>query len=403
VLLAVILIVYNWKLNNNAVFIGLFFSLIAIYGLTHYFAVYGKSAFWLALFYNHFSPFFLLAGPFLYFYVRGTLKDRQGLKRKDAIHFVPALIHLIGVIPYFLSSFEYKESVAKMIVNNVDTVKKIRVNIFFDSEFNFTIRLLFLTIYVIFSFILLRKFSKKKNKFQNTPRKQYIIITRWLNLLLTLVSLLIINFVILCYYFLYFEESHLKDIVIIINSTTGISFVFLAFGVLLFPEILYGLPNNNLIKSKIATKKIKNNSSKSDITITPLSDFEEDPFLKLSDRIKEYFENEKPYLNPDFSIAQISLKLNVPQNHVLYCVNSIFKIKFSKLKTKLRVEQTKVFLQESVHSNITIDGISQLAGFSSRSSFYNAFKEETGITPSDYLKSITSNSSDIIGISTDNE
>jgi len=403
VLLAVILIVYNWKLNNNAVFIGLFFSLIAIYGLTHYFAVYGKSAFWLALFYNHFSPFFLLAGPFLYFYVRGTLKDRQGLKRKDAIHFVPALIHLIGVIPYFLSSFEYKKSVAKMIVNNVDTVKKIRFNIFFDSEFNFTIRLLFLTIYVIFSFILLRKFSKKKNKFQNTPRKQYIIITRWLNLLLTLVSLLIINFVILCYYFLYFEESHLKDIVIIINSTTGISFVFLAFGVLLFPEILYGLPNNNLIKSKIATKKIKNNSSKSDIIITPLSDFEEDPFLKLSDRIKEYFENEKPYLNPDFSIAQISLKLNVPQNHVLYCVNSIFKIKFSKLKTKLRVEQTMVFLQESVHSNITIDGISQLAGFSSRSSFYNAFKEETGITPSDYLKSIISNSTDNIDISTDNE
>jgi len=263
--------------------------------------------------------------------------------------------------------------------------------------------LLFLTIYVIFSFILLRKFSKKKNKFQNTPRKQYIIITRWLNLLLTLVSLLIINFVILCYYFLYFEESHLKDIVIIINSTTGISFVFLAFGVLLFPEILYGLPNNNLIKSKIATKKIKNNSSKSDIIITPLSDFEEDPFLKLSDRIKEYFENEKPYLNPDFSIAQISLKLNVPQNHVLYCVNSIFKIKFSKLKTKLRVEQTMVFLQESVHSNITIDGISQLAGFSSRSSFYNAFKEETGITPSDYLKSIISNSTDNIDISTDNE
>jgi len=163
------------------------------------------------------------------------------------------------------------------------------------------------------------------------------------------------------------------------------------------------LPNNNLIKSKIATKKIKNNSSKSDIIITPLSDFEEDPFLKLSDRIKEYFENEKPYLNPDFSIAQISLKLNVPQNHVLYCVNSIFKIKFSKLKTKLRVEQTMVFLQESVHSNITIDGISQLAGFSSRSSFYNAFKEETGITPSDYLKSIISNSTDNIDISTDNE
>jgi len=162
-LLALILIVYNWKQNNNAAFIGLFFSLIAIYGLVHYFAVYGKSVFWLAIFYNHFSPFFLLSGPFLYFYVRGTLKDRQGLKRKDALHFIPALIHLIGVLPYFFSSFSYKESVAEMIVSNIDNVKKIRVNSFFDSEFNFTIRLLFLTIYVIFSFILLRKFSKKKN------------------------------------------------------------------------------------------------------------------------------------------------------------------------------------------------------------------------------------------------
>jgi AraC-like DNA-binding protein len=390
-LLALILIVYNWKQNNNPAFIGLFFSLISIYGLVHYFAVYGKSIFWLAVFYNHFSPFFLLAGPFLYFYVRGTLKDRQGLKRKDFLHFIPALIHLIGVLPYYFSSFSYKESVAKIIISNIDNVKKIRVNIFFDSEYNFAIRLLLLTLYVIYSFILLRKFTKKKNKFQNTPRKQYLLITRWLTLLLTLISLLIINFVALCYYFLYFEESYLRNIVIIINSSTGISFVFLAFGVLFFPEILYGLPNNTIPKSKMATKKLKSNASKSDNKFTPLSELEVDPFLKLSDRIKEYFDNEKPYLNPDFSIAQISLKLNAPQNHVLYCINSIFNTKFSKLKTKLRVEQTKIFLQESVHSNITIDGIAELAGFSSRSSFYIAFKEETGITPSDYLKSILEN------------
>ena len=391
VLLSLILIIYNWKLNNNAIFIGLFFSLIAIYGLVHYFVVYGKSVFWLTLFYNHFSPFFLLAGPFLYFYVRGTLKDRQGLKRKDTLHFIPALIHLIGILPYLFSSFSYKESVARILISNVDYVKKVRVNIFFDSEFNFTIRLLLLTLYVILSFILLRKFTKKKNKFQNTPRKQYIIITRWLSLLLTLVSLLIINFVILCYYFLNFEESQIKDIVIIINSTTGISFIFLAFGILFFPEILYGLPNKSALKPKIAAKKLNHNWSKSDFTSTTITELEENPFLKLSEKIQDYFDNEKPYLNPDFSIAQISLKMNVPQNHVLYCINSIFNTKFSKLKTKLRVEQTKIFLQESVHSNITIDGIAQLAGFSSRSSFYNAFKEETGITPSDYLKSVLDN------------
>lgn len=120
VVLSLILIVHNWKLNNNAVFIGLFFSLIAFYGLVHYFVVYGKSVFWLAIFYNHLSPLFLLAGPFLYFYIRGTLKDRQGLKRKDALHFIPAIIHFISIIPYYIASYSYKESVAKMIIENVE-------------------------------------------------------------------------------------------------------------------------------------------------------------------------------------------------------------------------------------------------------------------------------------------
>ena len=67
---------------------------------------------------------------------------------------------------------------------------------------------------------------------------------------------------------------------------------------------------------------------------------------------------------------------------------SIYKTKFSKMKTKLRVEQAKILLQESVHTNITIDGISQLAGFNSRSSFYSAFKNEMDITPSDYLRMV---------------
>jgi AraC-like DNA-binding protein len=196
---------------------------------------------------------------------------------------------------------------------------------------------------------------------------------------------------VLCYYFLYYEESQLKQVVTIINSTTGVSFVFLAFGILFFPEILYGLPNNHAVKLKNPTKIIKKKTSTSVTNINPLSEEEEDPFLKLSERIQVYFDTEKPYLNQNFSVAQIALKMDVPQNHVLYCINSIFKTKFSQLKTKLRVEQTKIFLQESIHSNITIDGISQLAGFSSRSSFYVAFKEETGITPSDYLKTIVDN------------
>lgn len=123
ILLAIILIIYNWKTNKNAGFIGGFFLMVAMYGLTHFLSVYGKSAFWLALFYNNISPFMLLSGPFLYFYVRGTLKDRQGLKSKDYFHFVPAAIHLIGISAYLFTPFSYKKEVAQLIINNFDNIK----------------------------------------------------------------------------------------------------------------------------------------------------------------------------------------------------------------------------------------------------------------------------------------
>jgi AraC-like DNA-binding protein len=231
------------------------------------------------------------------------------------------------------------------------------------------------------------KFSKKKNFNSAISEKQFKITYRWLQLLLGLVLFLVANFLILTIYFFFYDEGQLKSNTFIINSTTGISFIFLVFGVLFFPEILYGLPNQKVTKMKSKNKISKVMKSLNSYNKESTTNYE-DPLVELSERILDYFEKEKPYLKSNFSIAQIALKMEVPQSHVSYCINSIYKTKFSKMKTKLRVEQTKFFLQESVHSKITIDGIAQLAGFNSRSSFYIAFKEETGITPSDYLKTI---------------
>lgn len=390
-LLSLILVIYNWELNKNAIFIALFFILIAIYGLTHYLTVYGDSVFWLALFFNTISPFMLLAGPFLYFYIRGTLKDRQGLKLKDSAHFIPAIIHFIGICPYLFTPFSYKENVARMIIENINVIKTLKSNIFFNYQFNFIFRIFLLTAYVIYSAVILWKFSRKKNNYENIPQKQFKITIRWLVLLLVLVLFLIINYFLLSFCFINYSGNQLQQNTIVVNSSTAASFAFLAFGVLFFPEVLYGLPNQKTVRAR--TKKKTPKSKKLDFSpqTNEIKEMGEAPFLILSERILDYFESEKPYLNPNFSISQIAQKMNVPQNHISYCINSIFKTKFSKLKTKLRVEQTKVFLRESVHSNITIDGIAQLAGFTSRSNFYNAFKDEVGITPSEYLKSIKEN------------
>jgi hypothetical protein len=153
--LSAILAFYNWKSNKNALFLSLFFIILSTYSITHYFSLYGKSSFWLAIFYYHFSPLWLLLGPLLYFYVNGTLSDRQGLRWKDGWHFIPAIIHLVNIAPYYLISFSYKIHLAEAIINNLDVMKNLSFNLFYSAKLAFIARPLFLLAYVIYAFKIL--------------------------------------------------------------------------------------------------------------------------------------------------------------------------------------------------------------------------------------------------------
>ena len=108
IILSVLLIGYNWGINRNTIYLGAFFSILATYGLTHYFTIYTYSPFWLAIFFSNFSPLWFLVGPLLLFYYRGTLTDNSRLKKSDIIHFVPFIIQLVGTFPYLISPFSHK-------------------------------------------------------------------------------------------------------------------------------------------------------------------------------------------------------------------------------------------------------------------------------------------------------
>lgn len=386
IVLSLILIIHNWNINKNAIFLSLFFIFISLYAITHYFIDCGNSVFWLAIFYNNFTALMLLSGPFLYFYVRGTLKDRQGLTWKDSIHFVPAIIHLIGILPYIFSPFSYKESIAKQIIGNINVIKHLKMSVFFTVEFNYGLRIGLLTVYFIACLVLLYQFSQDKNKEKNIPERQLLISYRWLKFLLAIVFLLIANFLFITFNFIKFDADHVAKHLTMSFLLAGISFTLLVVGMLFFPEVLYGLPKRKT-EEEVSSILLKNEADKTTKSIAEEAfSKEEDPFKELAEQIKNYLEKEKPFLDPNFAVSQIALDLKVPQNHVSYCINSIFKTKFTKLKTELRVEYAKTLLNNSQYSNLTIEGIAQMSGFGTRSNFYNAFKNETGLTPSDYLR-----------------
>jgi AraC-like DNA-binding protein len=377
ILISFVLLSYNWKSNKNAIYLSLVFILTSLFGIAHYFMAFGHSRFWLAVFYNNFAPFMFLSGPFMFFYVRNTLVDRDNISKKDWIHFIPTTIAVIGTLPYLFQSFDKKLQIADRIIKNLDSIRDIDVNLFYNVGESFALRTIVFFLYLIYCIYLLWKANPEEINEIQVPKKQFLITYRWLIILLTSLGLIAISFTALALNAAVSKPSETIDEGYVLYLIAGFAYCVMSFSLILFPEILYGIPRKQIdaVTSKKKKEKIK---------IDP----EEDPFFDMYTAILKYLHQEKPFLNPDFAVSDIALDLQVPQNHVSYCITYLMETKFSKLKTELRIQHAVELLKKGSNSVLTIEAIGKQSGFKTRSNFYAAFKEETGLTPTEYIEQV---------------
>lgn len=376
IILSGLLVTYNWRINKNTIYLGAFFSVLATYGLTHYFTIYAKSPFWLAIFYNNFSPFWFLTGPLLLFYYRGTLTDNSKLKRSDIIHFIPFLVQLIGIFPYLLTPFSYKIGITSQLLSDLNLITQFNVNWITKPIVNFLGRPILVFLYLGYITYLLWLHHPKSNR-AKVPIQQFKLTYRWLILLEVTTAILVVNFFLLSW-----SLSKQNVTTTMVNGQfthffSGIAYFCMSFMLLLFPRILYGMPI-------YAAEPIKTNQPIKEISEVLIS--QDDPFFELVNKINAYLKKDQPYLNPDFTINELAASLKVPVHHVSYCLNTLMNVKFTSLRTQLRIQYAAKLLDSGQADELSMDGIGKKSGFLTRSNFYNAFKTETGLTPSEYLE-----------------
>ena len=390
IILSGLLVTYNWRINKNTIYLGAFFSILATYGLTHYFTIYANSPFWLAVFYNNFSPFWFLTGPLLLFYYRGTLTDNSRLKGTDIIHFIPFLVQLIGIFPYLLTPFSYKIDIAAQILNDLNLITQFKVNWITKPIVNFLGRPILVFLYLGYITYLLWLNNPKSNR-AKVPIQQFKLTYRWLILLEVTTAILIINFFLLS---LSLSKQTVTATMVNAQFThffSGIAYFCMSFMLLLFPRILYGMPiyTANSITEISSQEKLKKETNPIVEPINIVAEIQlpqDDPFFELVDKINAYLKKEEPYLNPEFTINELAAFLKVPVHHVSYCLNTLMNVKFTSLRTQLRIQYAAKLLDSGQADELSMDGIGKKSGFSTRSNFYNAFKTETGMTPSEYLE-----------------
>ncbi|MEO1449422.1 MAG: AraC family transcriptional regulator, partial [Bacteroidota bacterium] len=105
-------------------------------------------------------------------------------------------------------------------------------------------------------------------------------------------------------------------------------------------------------------------------------------------RLVDFMEREKPYLQSKLTLGELAESLALPPNHLSQVINSQFGQNFYEFVNHYRIEAFKARLQDPRNRQYTLLANAMEAGFQSKSSFNEVFKKMTGHTPSQYLRSL---------------
>lgn len=376
----------NLRQSNKANrYLFLFFLFNNIYSLAHYATTDSQSDDLVAVMLINFSPVFVLTGPALFFYVRGLLQDDYRLRKKDLFHFIPFLIYFINIAGYLFSSYDYKLKFALKLIKNPAELLQVEY-LFLPGVFTFLLRPILTIGYVLACASLILRYYRKNNSTQ----KQFTLVYKWLSFLL-LISLIIYG------NFLLFSIQGIKESNYEIAAQTGkiylisvlVGIILLNVSLLFFPNILYGLPQLDYAiqyfkKEQNNTDIINNNALKKN---TKNFEISEEKLSLLKYKIDKYLEN-KPFLKPDFNLTSMSIDTDIPVHHLSYYFNEHLGLNFNMWKNDLKIAQVIKLIKEGSGEILTLDALSKQAGFGSRASFFNSFKQKMGVTPSEYINGL---------------
>jgi AraC-like DNA-binding protein len=102
-----------------------------------------------------------------------------------------------------------------------------------------------------------------------------------------------------------------------------------------------------------------------------------------------FVEENKPYLNRDLSIQDLSNMTGISRHHITQVLNEKHKKNFFTFINEYRVKEVISRFSDPKNNNFTILAIAYDSGFNSKSTFNSIFKSQTGLTPSGYREKST--------------
>ena len=106
----------------------------------------------------------------------------------------------------------------------------------------------------------------------------------------------------------------------------------------------------------------------------------------LKDKLEELFENGEIYTKKDLTLNSTAYALKTNTSYISGIINQDYDCNFNQFVNQYRVKKACEFLSDRKKDVYTIESLGDSVGFKSKSAFYHAFKEITGVNPSTFRK-----------------
>jgi AraC-like DNA-binding protein len=306
---------------------------------------------------NH--PFDFVVAQLFYLYVRSLTEESPVLRRRDLLHFVPAALCVLYLVPYYLAGADYKLAAQQA-----------------EEEARWYYARASLAIPLALAYLLLAGrrvvlYFREARRGRGAPDRHaavqlkflvYFVSGLWLVALLRLA----LDFYDPAFFYAYTSAALPLGATVFVY---GLAFLALRGG----PQ--QQVPDAGPSAEKVAASPARKYER------SALTPERADAFLK---RLLGVMETEKPYTDGGLTLPALAARLNVSTHHLSQVINERLGQSFNDFVNSYRVEEAKRKLTDPRLKHYSVLAIAEEVGFNSKSSFNAVFKKQTGMTPSEF-------------------
>ncbi len=141
------------------------------------------------------------------------------------------------------------------------------------------------------------------------------------------------------------------------------------------------------VQANITSKSLLEPDSQDDPAPNPEASLDADHLVEPSmgrfNAIMRIVGEEKLFLNPELSIQILATHLATNQKYISQAINEHSGTNFYGLLRRLRVNESRRMILNT-KGTVNLQMVAEASGFSNRTTFHRQFKEETGLSPSEF-------------------